>query len=154
MPASEIFHTVGRRLTNQILNGSASIPASWYLLLRTLNGSGSNPTDANVADTLSSNLAEASGAGYARISVKNTSTNVAESASSSNSILSMTAQTFSFSLTAGSPLTGCTHVAWATSVDNSGVLFCSMPLGTTRNFIGAPSGGDTSTVTCTFTMSG
>ena len=154
MSASEIFHTVGRRLVNQILNGTTTRPATWYVGLRTLNGSGANPTDANVADTLTSNLAEASGAGYARIAVVNNATNLPESASTSNSILSMLAQTFSFNSTTGSPLTGCTHAFWATSTDNSGTLFASMPLGTTRNFIGAVTGGDTSTVTCTFTMSG
>lgn len=159
MTASEMFHIGGRQLVGGLLNKSLTAPTNWYVLLRTLNGGG-NPADANVLDTLTSNLAEASGAGYipaaapGRIAVVNNNTNLVLAAASPNWTLSMLAQTFSFTSATGSPLVGVTHVAWATTVDNTGLLVASMPLGTTRNFVGAVSGGDTSTVTCTLTSTG
>ena len=160
MASTEVFHVGGRQLVGGLLNKSLTAPTNWYLLLRTLDGVGGHPSDASATDTLTLNLAEASGAGYTpaaspgRISVTNNNTNLPLASSGSNYTLSMLAQTFSFNSATGSPLVGVTHVSWATTADNSGTLLCSMPLGTTRNFVGAVSGGDTCTVTCTLTSTG
>lgn len=160
MASSEMWHIGGRQLVGGLLNKTLTGPTNWYLLLRTLDGVGGHPADANVLDTLTSNLAEASGAGYTpaaspgRIAVVNNNTNLPLAAASPNYTLSMLAQTFNFNSATSSPLIGVTHVAWATTVDNTGLLVASMPLGTTRNFVGAASGGDTSTVTCTVTSTG
>ena len=146
MAATEHFHTVGRRLLNQIFNGSTSKPATLYLGLRILNG-GSNPADATDADTLTSNLSEVpSSNGYARIAITFNSTNMPETLSSPNSILTFAVQQFNFTGT----ITGITHAFIATTSDNTGVLIASAPLSVTRNV----ANGDQINETFTFTLSG
>ena len=160
MSATAIFHIGGRQLVAQLLNGSASAPASIYVGLRTLDGASGHPSDAAIADTLTSNLAEASGAGYTpaaspgRITVTNNNTNIPASLNGSNWQLAMVAQTFNFNSATGSPLNGVTHCFWATTANNSGLLIASMPLGVVRNYVGAASNGDSEVVTPTLISSG
>lgn len=149
MASTQVFHTVGRRWLNQILNGSVARPATLYMGLRTLDGVGGHASDAAAADTLSSNLYEASGCGYARQAITFNATNFPETLSGSDSILTVAQQTFDFG-TAGT-LTGVTHSFLATTSDNTGVLIVSAPLGATRNFVGAASNGDQLKVTMTVT---
>src|SRR5690242_18186491 len=129
MSATSLFHTEGLRYWNQVRNKANSVPTTLYLLLRTLDGAGGHPADAAAADTLSSNLAEVSGGGYARIAITVNSTNLVESASGINSLLTYAASTFNFTGT----ITGITHAALATTSDNTGKLLCSAALSTTRN---------------------
>lgn len=139
MSATQIFHTGGRRLVNQIINGVVVRPPTLYLLLRTLDGAGGHTADAAADDSLTNHLNEVSGGGYARIAVTNNSTNLPETASGADSLLTMAPQTFTFT---GS-LAGITHAALATTPDNSGVLIESAPLAAVRNV----ANGDTLTVT-------
>lgn len=129
MAATQIYHTAGRRLVNQILNGVTVRPGTLYMLLRTLDGAGGHAADAAAADTLTSNLYEASGGGYARQTIIFNSTNMPESLSGADSVLTFAQQTFTFTGT----ITGITHAAIATTPDNTGVLIESAPLATTRN---------------------
>lgn len=131
MAASQIFHTGGRRLLNQIFNGATARPTTLYLLLRQLDGVSGHPADAAAADTLTSNLQEVStsGTGYARIAITLNTSNAPETASGADSILTFAQQTYSFTGT----VTGITHAALATTSDNTGVLIESAPLSTTRN---------------------
>jgi hypothetical protein len=144
MTASEIFHTTGRRLFNQIFNTAVARPANLWVLLRQLDGAGGHPSDAAAADTLSSNLQEVSGSGYARQTFANNSTNSAETASGADSKITWPQVTFSFTGT----VMGITHAAIATSSDNSGTLICSAPLQVTRNVANT----DTIQVTPSFTL--
>ena len=147
MAFSNIFHYSGRRWVNQILNGQIARPSTLYLGLRTLNGVGSNPSDATLADTLTSNLTEVgTGLGYARIAITFNNTNFVESLSSPDSILTVAAQTFTFTGT----VSGVTHSFLCTSSDNSGVLICSaaIPAAVVKNF----GSGDTYQVTAVFAM--
>lgn len=144
MAATQIFHSEGRRLLNQIFNGATSKPATLYLLLRTLDGTGGHAADAAAADTLTSNLYEVSGGGYARQAITFNSTNMPESASGADSILTFAQQTFTFTGT----ITGITHAAVATTSDNTGKLVASAPLSTTRNV----ANGDQLKVTFVFTL--
>lgn len=148
MAATEHFHTVGRRLLNQIFNGSTSKPATLYLGLRQLDGVSGHPSDATDADTLTSNLQEVStsGTGYARIAVTFNNTNMPETLSGANSILTFAVQQFNFTGT----VTGITHAFIASTSDNTGVLIASAPMSVTRNV----ANGDQINETFTFTMSG
>jgi|GEM_PF-2492420 len=129
MAASAKFHTGGARLFNKLFNGAATKPATLYLGLRTLDGVSGHPSDAAEADSLTSNLAEVSGGGYARIAVTLNSTNMPESLSGADSLLTLAVQQFNFT---GS-VNGITHAFIADSSDNSGNLIASAPLSTTRN---------------------
>lgn len=129
MPASQIVHTGGRRLINQILNGATARPTTVYLGLRTLDGASGHTSDAAAADTLASNLFEVSGAGYARIAITFNTTNAPESLSGADSVLTFAQQTFNFTGT----VNGITHAFLATTSDNTGVLIESAPLSVTRN---------------------
>lgn len=144
MAATQVFHSVGRRWLNQVVNKSVSLPTNLYLLLRTLDGISGHPADAAAADTLTSNLAEASGGGYGRITITLNSTNMPESASGADSILTFAQQTFAFTGT----VTGITHAAIATTSNSSGVLIASAPLAVTRNV----ANGDELKETFTFTL--
>ncbi|MBN9503652.1 MAG: hypothetical protein BGO01_20595 [Armatimonadetes bacterium 55-13] len=126
---SQIMHTVGRRWVNQILNGSTARPANLYMLLRQLDGNSGRPSDAAAADTLTSNLNEVSGAGYARKTIAFNATNFPESLSGADSVLTVAAQTFTFTGT----FSGITHASLASTSDNTGVLIGSAPLSTTYN---------------------
>lgn len=118
---------------NQILNGLISRPATLYLGLRTLDGASGHASDAALADTLTSSLYEVgTGVGYARIALTFNSTVFVESFSSPDSLLSVAAQTFTFTNT----VTGVTHSFLCTSADNSGVLIASaaIPSAVAKNF--------------------
>ena len=131
MSATSLYHTAGLRFWNQVRNKANSVPTTLYLLLRTLDGTSGHTSDAAAADTLSSNLNEVStsGTGYARIAITVNSTNLAETLSGINSLLTYAASTFNFTGT----VTGITHAALATTSDNTGVLLCSAALSVTRN---------------------
>lgn len=129
MAATQIAHTVGRRLVNQILNGATARPTTVYLGLRKLDGAGGAPADAAAADTLTSNLSEVAGVGYARIAITFNTTNAPETLSGADSLLTFAQQTFTFTGT----FTGITHAFLATTSDNTGVLIESAPLSVTRN---------------------
>ena len=153
MAATAHFHTVGRRWLNQILNGSISRPSSLWLGLRICNG-GSNPSDAADADTMTSNLSEVSptNTGYARIQITLNSTNMPESLSGIDSILTFAVQAFNFSGSA-LPVNGITHAFICTgssATDTTGVLIASAPLAATRNV----AAGDQINETFTFTLAG
>lgn len=140
MSATQILHAAGARLLGQVFLGSTARPTSLYLLLRQLDGTGGHTSDAAAADTLSSNLNEVSGGGYARQTVTfTTGGGCTEAASGNSSLITLPQKTFTFTGT----ITGVTHLGTATSADNSGVLLCSAPLATTRNF----ANGDTLAVT-------
>jgi len=149
MASSEVLHTGGRRLINQILNGSVARPATLYLLLRQLDGVGAHTADAAASDTLSLNLNEVTTVttGYARAVITFNAANFPETASGADSLITAALQTFNFT-GAGLPINGITHAALATSADNSGVLICSAPLSTTRNV----ATGDSLNETFKFTM--
>ena len=140
MAASNIFHTSGRRWLGQIINGVASLPTNLYLGLRKCDGAGGAPADAAVADTLTSNLSEISGAGYTaaaspgRKTITRNNANFVESLSGADSLMTVASQTFTFG-SAGT-VTGITHAFLATTADNAGALIASAALGTTRNVTG------------------
>lgn len=144
MSATQFFHNVGKRLLNQIFNGATARPGTLYLGLRILDGAGGRPADAAAADTLTSNLSEVSGSGYARQAITFNSTNAPETANGNDSDLTFAQQTFTFSGT----VTAITHAFLATTSDNTGVLVCSAPLATPRNV----ANGDTLKVTYKFTL--
>ena len=150
MTASEIMHTTGRRLLGQLFNGAASKGGTLYVLLRQLDGVGGHPSDALAADTLSLNLQEVSGSGYARQSVTWTVgggvTEAAGGVGSADSVVTLPQVTFTFTGT----VTGITHAAIATSSDASGVLIISIPLAVTRNV----ANGDTIKETLSFNITG
>ncbi len=129
MAASQIIHSVGRRWINQILNGLIARPANLYLGLRTLDGASGHTADAAAADTMGSNLFEASGGGYARISIAFNTTNMPESATGADSVLTFAQQTFTFTGT----VTGITHAFITDQAGAGGVLIESAPLSATRN---------------------
>jgi len=147
LSATAQFHTNGRRYYNKLLNGVQAPPATLYIGLRTLDGTGSHPSDAAIGDTLASatTLAEVSGGGYARVPITVSSANVAEAVSGNNSVLTFSQVTFSFTGT----LSGITHAFLATSSDNTGTLLASAPLSVTRNV----ANGDQLKETFTFTLS-
>lgn len=138
------LHTVGRRMLNQIINGATARPTTVYLLLRQLDGNASRPTDAADGDTLTTNLNEVVGAGYARIAIVLNSTNAPETLTGVDSILTFAQQQFNFTGT----FSGITHMAIATTADNTGILLWSAPLSAVRNV----ANGDQLKVTPTFTM--
>ena len=146
MAATEFLHSGGRRWINQVLNKAVSLPTNMYIGLRTLDGVSGHPADAAAADTLTSNLQEVSGGGYARIAVTLNTTNMVEAASGADSTFTVAQQTFSFTGT----IVGITHSFLATTSDNTGVLIASAPLSVTRNVIN----GDTIKETFVFTMTG
>jgi hypothetical protein len=142
MSASQIIHSLGCRLIGQVFLAVTARPGTLWILLRTLDGVGGHTSDAAAADTLSSNLNEVSGGGYARQSVTfTTGGGCTEAASGNSSLITLPAKTFTFTGT----ITGVTHMSAATSSDLSGVLVWSAPLATTRNF----ANGDSLTVTAT-----
>ena len=126
---SQITHTGGRRWHNQILNGSVARPANLYQLLRQLDGVSGRPSDVAADDSLTNHLNEVTGAGYARKTIAFNATNFPESASGADSLITVAAQTYSFTGT----FSGITHAALATTSDNTGVLIISAPLSTTYN---------------------
>lgn len=144
MASTQIFHTAGRRWLNQVINGAASLTTNLFLGLRQLDGASGHPSDAAAADTLTSNLQEVSGSGYARKSITRNSTKFVESASGADSILTVEQQTFSFT----GAVNGITHAFLATTSDNTGVLICSAPLSVTRNV----ANGDSLAETFVFTL--
>ena len=108
-----------------ILNGANARPANLYLGLRTLNGVAPNPADAALADTLTSNLYEVpAGLGYTRFTLAFNSGIFVASLSAQEALLSVAAQTWTFTGT----VTGVTHSFFCTTPDNSGVLICSAPI--------------------------
>lgn len=139
MSATQILHTGGRRLINQIINGSTARPANLYLILRTLDGAGGHTADAAADDSLTNHLNEVAGSGYARIAIALDAAHFPETASGADSLLTAAAQTFTFT----GAVNGVTHAALATTADNSGVLIASAPLAAVRNV----ANGDTLTVT-------
>lgn len=148
MAASQIFHSVGRRMLNQILKGSVAAPTTYYLGLRCLDGAGGHNADAAPADVLSNSTAFAevstSGTGYSRIAVLQAA--MTESANGADSDLTWAQQTFTFTGT----VNGITHafICTTASGDNTGVLVFSAPLAVTRNV----ANGDTLRVTAKFTL--
>ncbi len=142
MSASAIIHSGGARFLNKVSCGLLSPGATWYLGLRTLDGAGGHPADVAAADTLTSNLAEVSGAGYARAAIT-LSTDVSEALSGSDSLLTFAQKTFNFT---GS-VSGITHAFIATTNDNTGVLIASAPLAATRNVANGDVIKDTFTLT-------
>jgi hypothetical protein len=139
MPASQIFHTAGRRHVWQVWNGATARPTTLYVGLRKLDGAGGAPADAAAADTLTSNLSEVSGVGYARQSVTFNNANCPESLSGADSLITFPQVTFTFTGT----FSGITHAFVATTSDNTGTLIESAPLSVTRNV----ANGDTLKVT-------
>jgi hypothetical protein len=145
MPASQIFHTEGRRVYNQIFNGTITRPASVWVGLRICDGAGGRPADAAAGDTLSSNLSEVgAGVGYARAEIVNNTTNVPETAVGADSRLTYAQQTFTFTGTVSS----ITHAFICTSSDATGKLLASAPLSVARNV----ANGDTLKITFQFDL--
>ncbi len=151
MSATAVFHTVGRRLFNQIFNKTVSPLTTLYLGLRQLDGVSGHPADAAAADTLTSNLQEVTttSTGYGRIAITVNGTNLPETLSIPDSLITIATQTFNFS-GAGLPVNGITHAFIASTSDNTGVLIASSPLSATRNV----ATGDSIAETFTFKMSG
>jgi hypothetical protein len=143
MSATAIFHTQGRRLTGQILNKAVVQTVTYSIGLRTLDGVSTHPSDAAVGDTLAATttLAECTATGYARQTITNNSTNVVESLSGVDSLLTFAAKTFTFT----GAQNGLTH-AFLTDGTN---LIASAPLSATRNVVS----GDTIVETFQFTVS-
>lgn len=144
MSATQVFHSVGCRLFNQIFNSVLARPANLYVGLRTLDGVGGHPADAAPSDTLTVNLAECTATGYARQAVVNDTTHNPESASGTGSLLTLDQVTFTFT----GPQNGITHAFIATTSNNAGVLIASAPLAATRNVVS----GDTLSETFTFKL--
>ena len=136
MASTAKFHTAGRRLFNQIFNKAVSPLTTIYLGLRTLDGVGSHPADAANGDTLgnATTLAEVSSTstGYARQAITVNSTNLAETLSDPDSLLTFIQKTFNFT-GAGLPVNGITHAFIASTSDNTGVLIASAPLSAVVN---------------------
>ena len=154
MAATAIFHTVGRRLFNQVFTGATTRPTALWLGLRQLDGVGGHPSDAAAADTMTSNLQEVTptNTGYARVSISLNGTNMPESLSGIDSILTFAVQAFNFSGSA-LPVNGITHAficTGSTATDTAGVLIASAPLAATRNV----AAGDQINETFTFSLAG
>jgi hypothetical protein len=139
MAASQVYHTDGQTHRLAILNGSQTKTTNVYIGLRICDGLSARPADANVADTLASNLSEvsATGTGYARIAVAWTAGTL--TVSGSDAVLTFPSVIFNF--TGG--VANATHMFIATTPDNTGHLLYSVPLSAVRNF----ANGDSDTVT-------
>lgn len=139
MPATMVFHTDGANHLFGILNGSQTKTTNVYLGLRVLDGLSARPADANIADTLTSNLSEVSTAatGYGRVAIAWTAGVL--STVGGDAVITFPAQIFNFT---GS-VTDATHAFLCTTIDSSGRLLTSVPLQAVRNF----ASGDSDTVT-------
>lgn len=138
MAATNRFHVGGRRLFNQIFNAAVSRPTSVWVGLRQCDGVGGHPADAADADSMTSNLSEVTptNTGYARVQVTLNTTNMPETLSGIDSLLTLASQAFNFSGSA-LPVNGVTHAficTGANATDTTGVLIGSIALAATRNF--------------------